>query len=445
MRRPDCDTPPAEVVIPLACIFAVASGAGRAAVAVLRLSGAETGQVLDAVCGGRPTPRRASVRRLRNASGELLDQALVLWMPAPDSYTGEDCAELQVHGGHAVIEAVGEVLAAAGARPAEAGEFSRRAFLNGRMDLLEAEAVADLVEAETEAQRRQALRQLGGEASRVYAELAARLLRVLSAQEALVDFPDEDLPAAVATELLAEITAIEATIRQYLRDGRDSERLREGVTVAIVGAPNVGKSSLMNALCGRDVAIVSAEAGTTRDVVESRVILSGVPVRLLDTAGLRDAEGAVEREGVRRALQAAERADLVLRVVGPEGDALDAAAAGADSVLVSSKADLGFAVPAGAIACSAVTGAGIEALRRRLAEEVGRLVRLDGPPVLTRSRHRSCLSAAAQHLEDAAAVGLAELRAESLRLGYTALGQLTGIGDVDTILDEVFGRFCIGK
>lgn len=423
-------------------IFALATGSGTAAIAILRLSGTPVRTALIALCGHLPPPRQAALRRLRDTSGAVLDHALVLWMPAPRSYTGEDCAELHLHGGHAVIEAASDALIAHGLRPAEPGEFSRRGFLNSRMDLLEAEAVADLVAADTQAQRRQALRQLDGESSRLYAGWVDTLRRQLAVQEALVDFPDEALPGEVEASMLNEVTILAGTLRRHLADGHAAERLRDGVVVAITGAPNVGKSSLLNALCGHPVAIVAAEAGTTRDVVSSRIVLAGVPVTLLDTAGLRVATNVVEAEGVRRAEAAAARADIVLRVVAPgitAGHALPAA-----SLIVANKADLGT-TDAAAISCSTVTGEGIGALRMRLAEAVAAQVRLDGPPVLSRARHRAAMAQAASHLEAALAAPLAELRAESLRLAHLALARVSGVGDVEAILDEVFARFCIGK
>ena len=424
-------------------IFALATGNGAAAIAILRLSGAPIGPALIALCGRLPPPRQATLRRLRDSDGAVLDHALVLWMPAPHSYTGEDCAELHLHGGHAVIDAVSDALSEHGLRPAEPGEFSRRAFLNGRMDLLEAEAVADLVAADTAAQRRQALRQLEGETSRLYAGWLDTLRRQVAIQEALVDFPDEALPDEVEACMLDEVAKLASTLQRHLADGHAAERLRDGVVVAITGAPNVGKSSLLNALCGHPTAIVAEEAGTTRDVVSSRIVLAGVPVTLLDTAGLRVPTGAVEAEGVRRAEAAAATADIVLRVVAPDvsiSHALPAAA-----LIVANKADLGPVREPAAFACSTRTGVGLAALRTRLAKLVADQVRSEGPPVLSRARHRAAMIEAATHLQAALHARLPELRAESLRLAHLALGRVCGVSDVDAIIDEVFARFCIGK
>ncbi len=400
-------------------IFAVASGAGRAAVTVLRLSGPAAGGIVDRLCSGRPAPRRASLRALRDGDDEVLDRALVLWFPGPASYTGEDSAEFQLHGGRAVLEAVADALVSFGARPAEPGEFSKRAFLNGRMDLVEAEAVADLVAAETAAQRRQALRQLDGSLGALYQGWTARLTRLVAQQEALIDFPDEDLPPEVEAALLAELAALDGEIGAHLDDGRRGERLREGLVFAITGAPNVGKSTLINALAERDVAIVSPSPGTTRDVLEVRVVLGGVPVTLLDTAGLRGTDDPVEAEGVRRARARAAAADRVVlvREAGDGDGEIDGA-----SIVVANKADLGASLGGADILVSARTGFGLDRLRDRLAAEARLLTEAAGPPALTRPRHRAALTECRNRLHQAADAALPELRGEDLRLALRAPG-----------------------
>jgi len=421
-------------------IFAQASGAGRGAIVVLRVSGPGTRAVLAALAGAVPPARRASLRTLRDATGEELDRALVLWFPGPGSYTGEDAAELHVHGGLAVVEAVSDALVAAGARPAEAGEFTRRAFLNGRMDLLEAEGVNDLIAAETRAQARQALRQMDGALSALHQGWAERLRGVLAQQEALIDFPDEDLPPQVEGMLIAHMIALKAEISGQLDDNRRGERLREGLVFAITGAPNVGKSSLMNALAGRDVAIVAATPGTTRDALEARVVLGGVPVTLVDTAGLRETVDPIEAEGVRRALARAEAADFRV-LVGVAGEMIP----GAADLVVANKTDLGGVVPAGALGISVATGAGMEDLRARLDDAARALTQAEGPPPLTRARHRAALTEAVAHLDRALEAALPELRGEDLRLAMRALGRVTGAVGVEDILDTIFRQFCIGK
>ena len=422
-------------------IFALASGSARAAIAMLRMSGPACETVLKAICGGGlPPPRRASLRRLHDDAGATLDHAVALWLPGPGTYTGEDCAELHLHGGRAVIDGVADTLVAMGLRPAEAGEFTRRAFLNGRMDLVEAEAVHDLIAAETEAQRRQALRQLEGALGALYQGWADRLRGILAYQEALIDFPDEDLPLEVEDQLLSTLRSVRTEIAAHLNDAGRGEKLREGLFFAIAGAPNVGKSTLINALAQRDVAIVSDRPGTTRDVLETRVVFGGVPVTLVDTAGLRETNDSVEAEGVRRALARAQEADLVMMVVEA-----GAPASPAQGLLIANKADLGLAGPEGAVRISARTGAGLVELRGLLAEAAQRMTQSAGAPPLTRARHRAALFAAAEHLDVAENAELPELRGEDLRLAMQALGRITGHVGVEDILDTVFSQFCIGK
>lgn len=425
-----------------ATIFALASGAGRAGVAVMRLSGPDTDRLVAALAGGLPPPRRASLRRLRAADGEVLDRALVLRFPGPASYTGEDAAELHLHGGRGVVSGVAEALLALGARPAEPGEFTRRAFRNGRLDLAQAEAVADLAAAETAVQRRQALGQMEGALSLRCAAWAERIALCLAEEEARLDFPDEDLPEEDATHRM-EIGALADEIGAALASGRAAERVRDGVTVAIVGAPNVGKSSLLNALAGREAAIVSARAGTTRDVVEVRMDLDGLPLTLLDTAGLRETEDEIEAEGVRRALARAEAADIVVSVAAPGVAHVPLDFEPPARLTVAGKADLAPA-PAGEIAVSARTGAGLDALQARLAAAARGLVPPAGSALFGNARHRAAAREALDALERAR-YARAELRAEELRQARMALGRITGRTDVEDILDAVFSRFCVGK
>ncbi len=408
--------------------------------------------MLARLAGGLPKPRMASLRRLRDpGSGATLDHALVLWFPGPSSYTGENAAELHLHGGVAVVAAVGAALVTLGARPAEPGEFTRRAFLNGRMDLTAAEGIADLIAAETEAQRRQALRQADGALARLADGWARQLTRLLAHQEAAIEFADDDLPSDLGERARAGAGVLRASIEQHLADGGQGERLREGLVVAILGAPNAGKSSLLNALAGREAAIVSARAGTTRDVVEVRLILDGVPVTLADTAGLRETQDDIEQEGMRRARRRAEEADLVLAVFAADVpmDAPTLAWVRPGSVVVANKIDLadpaeliGGRVP---LATSARTGSGLEQLRACLAEHAQRLAGTGDAAVLTRPRHRAALAETAHWLREAQAATLPELVSESLRAATRALGRLTGRVGVEDLLDIVFRDFCIGK
>lgn len=422
-------------------IFAPATGAGSAAITVIRISGPRSRTALTALCRRLPPPRQAALRTLRDAAGTTLDCAITLWLPGPGSYTGEDSAELHLHGGHATLEGVAEALTKLGARLAEPGEFTRRAFLNGRMDLLEAEAVGDLVAAETAAQRNQALRQLEGALSAVYHDWSRRLLALMAQQEALIDFPDADLPAATAAAVSTEMATLAREIEAHLADNRRGERLREGLVFAITGPPNVGKSSLLNALAERDVAIVSPTPGTTRDALETRIVLAGVPVTLVDTAGLRDAADPIEAEGVRRARARAADADLVVHLEEVGRPAADSAG----GIRVVNKIDLGGAVPSDAIGISALTGAGLDTLRNRLGVEAQALTAASGPPPLTRARHRAALQDATARLADARKATLPELTAEDLRLALRAIGRITGEVGVEDVLDAIFSQFCIGK
>jgi tRNA modification GTPase len=429
-------------------IFALASGLG--AVAVMRLSGPATARVLEALAGPLPPPRHASLRRLGPPEAPL-DEALLLWFPAPRSYTGEDAAELHLHGGRAVVAAVGQALVALGCRPAEPGEFTRRAFLNGKLDLTAAEGIADLVAAETEGQRRQALRQAGGGLARRYDGWAAQLTRLLAHQEAAIEFADEDLPTTLEAQMRAGAAALRREIAGHLADGGRGERLREGLLVAIIGAPNAGKSSLLNALAGWEAAIVSARAGTTRDVVEVRLDLAGVPVTLADTAGLRETEDEIEAEGVRRARRKADSADLTLAVFAADqpADPATLALLAPAVLVVANKTDLapapaaiGGMVPLGV---SARDGTGLPALRAALAAAAADRAGLEEAAALTRPRHRAALEEAAGWLAEAEAAALPEMASEALRAALRALGRLTGRVGVEAVLDVVFADFCIGK
>ena len=432
-------------------IYALASGAAAGAVAVLRLSGPGSAEAVSRLAGGLPRPRRASLRRLRAADGETLDNGLVLWFPGPASYTGEDAAELHLHGGRSVVAGVMEALTAAGLRHAEPGEFTRRAFLHGKMDLTAAEGIADLVAAETAAQRRQALHQAGGGLARLYGGWAEHLAQLLAHQEAAIEFAEDGLPTDLDAKARAGAGKLQAEIEAHLADARRGELLREGLVFAIIGAPNAGKSSLLNALIGREAAIVSAHAGTTRDIVEARLDLAGVPVTLSDTAGLREAGDAVEAEGIKRAERRAEEAQLVITVFAadraPDPETLQWVRPGA--LVVVNKCDLrGPPAEIGgmpAMAVSAQEGTGLDALRARLAEAALRLTSGGEGNQLTRPRHRAILTEAAALLAEAEAATLPELTAEALRAALFALGRLTGRVGVEEILEIVFRDFCIGK
>ena len=427
-------------------IYALASAPGRAGVAVVRVSGPDAVAVLIALAGGRPPPRTASLRVLRHASAEI-DRALVLWFPAPHSFTGEDVAEFQVHGGRAVRESLFAALADLGLRPAEPGEFSRRAVENGLLDLTRAEAIADLVDAETPAQLRQALRQYDGALAGLYEAWRSRLIAALAHAEAAIDFSEDGVGEAENAAARAQVVEIIEDIQIHVDDQGRGELLREGIRLAIVGPPNAGKSSLINALAKRDAAIVSPAPGTTRDVIELRLNLGGYLVLAADTAGLRMSSDAIETEGVRRALAQAKASDLVLLLRDGTNPHTDEFVIAPDLV-VWNKSDLpGFQAPDG-LSLSLKTGKGLPELITVLTAMVAaRLESTKEAPALTRPRHRRALEEALQSLRHALAAPAdrPELFAEDLRLGLRAIGRITGRVDVEELLDVVFADFCIGK
>ncbi len=461
-------------------IIALASAQGRAGVAVVRVSGSNARAAVERLCNPAtlPAPRLASLRALMDPrTGEKLDQALVLFFPAPHSFTGEDVVELHLHGGRSIIKGVIEALCALdGFALAEPGAFTRRAFENGKMDLTEAEALADLVDAETVAQRRQALRQMDGELGRQMNDWAARIKRSLAYIEAEIDFADEDIPADLTKDRLLDVTALEKEMGAFLDDHHRGERVREGFVVALLGAPNAGKSSILNALAKREAAIVDPTPGTTRDMIEVHLDLGGYPVTLVDTAGLRDTADRIESEGVRRALARAEQADLKILVFDarhpPQEDPTTWALADEQTLIVLNKVDLCSAPPkehmnppppgeglgAGCIkisnpvlssivllTLSAKTGEGLPALSQAITSFIAARYGAGEGAALTRLRHRQALEEARGHLTRALAASETELCAEDMRLAMRAIGRITGRVDVEDILGEIFSSFCIGK
>jgi tRNA modification GTPase len=450
----------------LQTIYALSSAPGRAGVAVIRLSGPQAADALETLVGGNlPRPRAASLRKLRDESGALLDEGMVLWFPAPHSFTGEDVVELQVHGGRAVLGAIFAALAKLpGLRLAEPGEFSRRAFEHGKLDLTAAEGLGDLINAETEAQRRQALRQMQGALGQLYEGWRNQLVRALAHLEADIDFPDEDLPEGVAAEVKPQIARLREEIAAHLNDRQRGERLRDGLMVAIVGAPNVGKSSLLNAVAKREAAIVSDIPGTTRDVIEVHLDLGGYPVVLADTAGLRESADAIESEGVARALKRAESADLKIVVLDATRKTVPKdteALIDGDAIVVANKADATDVLPEmmnggweingrSVLPISVRTNTGMGALLDLLEQEVVERIGLTGSATLTRARHREaltdCIAALDRFLRGSERHNTsAELAAEDVRLAARALGRITGRIDVEDLLDVIFRDFCIGK
>ena len=427
-------------------IYALASAPGRSGVAVVRVSGPGAGPALTALAGGLPKPRAATLRTLRHGKVDI-DRALVLWFPAPHSFTGEDVAEFHLHGGRAVRESLFAALADLGQRPAEPGEFSRRAVEHGRLDLTRAEAIADLVDAETPAQLRQALRQYDGALAQLYEGWRAALIGALGRAEAAIDFSDDGVGEAEFAGARAQAASIIDALQKHLDDARRGEALREGFRLAIVGAPNAGKSSLINALAQREAAIVSEVPGTTRDVIELRLNLGGYLVHVADTAGLRQTSDAVEAEGVRRALAQAQASDLVLLLrdgTAPYTDHLGVT----PDLIVWNKNDLpGFQKRDG-LSLSLKSGEGLAQLIETLTATVSERLETKGEaPVLTRPRHREALKQALDCLRHAlsAPQDQPELFAEDLRLALRAIGRITGRVDVEELLDAVFRDFCIGK
>jgi tRNA modification GTPase len=444
-----------------ATIYAASTAPGRAAVAVVRISGPEAAPAASALAGALPQPRRAALRTLSTPQGEPIDRGLVLWFQGPASYTGEDLVEFHVHGGPAVVAGLLEALAGQGLRLAEPGEFTRRAFERGKLDLAQAEGIADLIEAETAAQRRQALDQLGGRMSHAQARWRADLIEAQAIFEAAVDFPDEEIPADVLRRAEAPLRRLYDEVTAALDDVRRGERIREGWRVALVGAPNAGKSTLLNALAGREAAIVTATPGTTRDIIEVPLQLVGYKALVADTAGLRETRDEIEAEGVRRARAWAEGAALRLFLVDGAADVADFSNADLlepGDLMVISKADL----PAGAAAAaaereaarrdielvrlSAHQGGQVDALIRQLAERVVADLAGAEPAAATRQRHRELLGEALVRLQSALANGAApELAAEDVRLAGRALDRITGRIHPEDVLDRVFATFCIGK
>lgn len=437
-------------------IFALSSGAGRTALAVVRVSGPAAGLALDRIAAPRPKPRFAAFRKLRHPeTREEFDHALVLWFAGPNTETGEDMCEFHLHGGRAVLASAFAALSAIpGCRPATAGEFARRAFENGKLDLTAAEGIIDLIDADTEAQRRQALRQASGELAQLYEGWRKELVDARALLEAAIDFSDEgDISETAEANGIAHTLALAEQIKRHLKDGRRGEIVRDGFRIVIAGPPNVGKSSLMNALARRDVAIVSDEPGTTRDVLEVRLDLDGYMAIVADTAGLRETAGTIEQEGIRRALRRADAADLVLWIIdatAPSSDTPpDIAKRGKRVLRILNKIDDDNAqldVPVDH-RISALTGTGMSELVATLNQIVHRAAAGGEHPAFTQERHRGQIEACLEALKDVHPLSKLppELAAEQLRIAADALGRIVGRIDPEDVLDQVFARFCIGK
>ncbi len=441
-------------------IYALASGAGRSGVAVVRISGAGALSALSRMGVDVIKPRYAHLCNLKNPKDDsVLDNALVLYFNAPYSFTGEDVVELHLHGSRAVLAETFSVLEGMqGVRLAEPGEFSKRAFENGKMDLTEAEGLIDLINAETHAQMKQAQRQAMGALGALYNSWADKIIPLLAHYEAYIDFPDEDLPDSLSQEALDKIGGIIREIKTHLADNNRGERMRDGVQVAVVGSPNAGKSSLVNALAKRDVAIVSGTAGTTRDVIEVSLDISGYPVRLFDTAGIRNSVDEIESEGIKRAITTAQKADIILLMIdGAETaitqDVIDEKTAELGNnnvpiIVLANKCEKeNFVTPAtsNTFVVSMVDNTGVEEFLEHLQKIILSTFGTTGDPVITRTRHREALQDCYGALKQALQAPVPELIAEDLRVAVRCIGRITGQIDVEELLDIVFKDFCIGK
>lgn len=424
-------------------IFALATVPGRSGVAVVRVSGPKSGEITQHIGDGDFPPRKVLLKSIKSSDGTLIDRGLVAWFPGPASFTGEDVVELQIHGGVASVRGLLRFLGGLdGFRHAEPGEFTRRALENGKLDLTEVEGLADVIDAETDAQLRQAQRVLSGSLSKLVDGWRSRLIRAAALIEATIDFADEEVPEDVSDEVLALLSQLSLELESEIRGSFVAERIRDGFEVAIVGLPNSGKSTLLNALAGRDAAITSEIAGTTRDVIEVRMELAGLAVTLLDTAGLRDSDDVVERIGISRAIERANRADLRVFLIN-EGDVLPVEIQDMD-ILRRPKVDQ-FPDPKGV---SGLTGAGLDALVDEIARVLGD--RAQGSGVATRERHRLALNEALDLVSQAqqfvqSGPEMYDLGAESLRSAIRTLELLVGRIDVENLLDEIFSSFCLGK
>lgn len=429
-------------------IFALSSAPGRAGVSVLRLSGPQAGEALRDLTGrSLPAPRVASLRSILDAEGEVIDKPLVLWFPAPKSFTGEDCAEIHVHGSVAILEAVAQRLTELGLRQAKPGEFTRRAVEHGKMDLTEAEGLADLIDARTEGQRVQALSNMGGALRETYERWQSLILDGLAQIEGEIDFADEaDVPDALSHAAYPFLTEAYDGMRAALSEADRGRAVRDGLQVAIIGLPNAGKSTLLNVLMGRDVAITSPQAGTTRDIVEAQAVIAGLPVTFSDTAGLRESDDAIEIEGVRRARARAKAAHLVIHVVRGADAAVSAIEA--DIVFNNVEDDAhDFKDEAGKIIGNALTGVGVARLLAKLETLIlGRFAGLENA-ALTRIRHVECISSACENVNVAREkLGAApELASEDLRKALKNIEELAGLSDMEQVFDRIFSSFCIGK
>lgn len=447
---------PENINVPGETIFSLSSATGRAGVAVFRVSGPESAQAVKNLTGRPvPKPRYASLRALRNPTGEPIDEALVLWFPSPASFTGEDSVEFHTHGSPAVINGLSAALLSQGLRQAEPGEFTRRAVQNGKMDLTEAEGLADLIDAQSEGQRVQALRQMGGGLREIYEAWREQLLDALAQIEGEIDFPDEgDIPDSLSHGAYTPLGDLASEMDRALQDMGRGAAIRSGLDIAIIGAPNAGKSTLINALTRRDIAITSPEAGTTRDILEAQMVIAGLPVTLSDTAGLRESDNMIEVEGVKRARKRAEEAEITIYVVRPGVTEFDVSVLNtlsATDIIFINKTD-GYMdktlnIPEGAVRGNLMQAGAEEDLYAHLEVIIRENFSVGQDSGLTRARHGDCVRRALEAIRRAQThLGVApELAGDDLRTALRALSELAGESDIEAVFDRIFSRFCVGK
>jgi tRNA modification GTPase len=432
----------------MSTIFAPITSPARAGISVIRISGPQVVSCLQ-ILGfkGNLEHSKITFQKIRDPkTSEIIDEVLVSFFKSPKSFTGEDVAEISIHASPFIAKKIFEILSdQKNCRFAEAGEFSKRAFLNGKLDLVQAEAIPDLIAAETAAQHKQALRQLEGKLGAIYEDWRFRLIEISAMIEAAIDFPDEDLPKNIIDKVESDVEKLKNEIASHLNDNKVGQKIKDGLNLAIIGAPNVGKSSLINFLAQSEVAIVSEIAGTTRDVVETHLAIAGVAVKISDTAGIRETEDKIEAEGIRRALKKASEADLKIFLIDAKNPVLRADLIDENTIIVVNKIDLESFNFVGAVEISLTNNVNTEQLLKKLAEKILELIPNQNSPLITQERYRSALRNSVANLDSFSFKKNIELAAEDLRMTAREIGKITGKVDIENILDIIFSRFCIGK
>ncbi len=432
----------------MSTIFAPITSPARAGISVIRISGPQVVNCLE-ILGfkGNPEHSKITFQKIRDPkTSEIIDEVLVSFFQSPKSFTGEDVAEISIHASPFIAKKIFEILSdQKNCRFAEAGEFSKRAFLNGKLDLVQAEAIPDLIAAETAAQHKQALRQLEGKLGAIYEDWRFRLIEISAMIEAAIDFPDEDLPKNIIDKVESDVEKLKNEITSHLNDNKVGQKIKDGLSLAIIGAPNVGKSSLINFLAQSEVAIVSEIAGTTRDVVETHLSIAGVAVKISDTAGIHETEDKIEAEGIRRALKKASEADLKIFLIDAKNPVLRADLIDENTIIVVNKIDLESFNFDGAVEISLTNNVNTTQLLKKLAEKILELIPNQHFPLITQERYRSALRNSVANLESFSLEKNIELAAEDLRMTAREIGKITGKVDIENILDVIFSRFCIGK